>query len=152
MRSWYGFRIASAGVIIGCVMYLCLKNTVFVICFIPVHLTNTTYNGNNNVWVTFVKATCLPNSHQNIFFLPRFNVELYSTPHMGANVFNYIWMTHDDSCKPIYPAPCSIVGGDLRWVLSVAIDELGLCLTQNQNQMALECLYRVLSCIHCKWK
>ena len=28
MRSWTALTIASAGVTVGCVMYLCLKNTV----------------------------------------------------------------------------------------------------------------------------
>ncbi len=28
MRSWNALMIASAGVTVGCVMYLCLKNTV----------------------------------------------------------------------------------------------------------------------------
>ena len=42
MRSWYDLTITSAGVTVGCVMYLCLKNTVSEILVHQVALTKTT--------------------------------------------------------------------------------------------------------------
>ena len=42
MRSWYALTITSAGVTVGCVMYLCLKNTVSEILVHQVALTKTT--------------------------------------------------------------------------------------------------------------